>query len=63
MAVLSSYKDQREKYIGYFEVSAGLGALFGPLIGAVFYFFIGFKGPFLGIGLIYFIMVIVFLNL
>ena len=52
MALLSSYKDKREDYIGYFELCAGLGCLFGPLMGSIFYGIFGYLGPFLGLGLI-----------
>jgi len=37
MAVLSSYKEDREIYIGFFEVCSGLGAVAGPLLGGFFY--------------------------
>mgnify|MGYP006110814085 CR=1 FL=1 len=62
MAVLSSYKDDRETYIGYFEVCAGLGTLFGPLLGSMFYYFGGYKAPFVCIGLFYALMVGLFWN-
>jgi MFS family permease len=60
MAIISSYKEKRELYIAYFEVICGLGAFVGPLIGALFYYFFGYIGPFFGIGFIYFLMVIIF---
>ena len=60
ISVLSSYKEDRETYIGYFEVAAGLGALFGPLIGAILYYFGGYQAPFFSIGFIYLFMVAFF---
>ena len=60
ISVLSSYREDRETYIGYFEVCAGLGALFGPLLGAILYYFGGYKAPFFTIGGIYLVMVIIF---
>jgi len=47
-------------YIGYFELICGLGALVGPIIGSLFYSFLGYTGPFFGIGFFYLIMVAVF---
>ena len=38
VAVLSSYKDKRETYIGYFEVSAGIGGMVGPMLGSALYY-------------------------
>lgn len=61
--MLSSYKEERETYIGYFEVAAGLGALIGPLLGAMLYYFGGYQAPFLVIGLIYLAMVVYFKRL
>lgn len=60
IAVLSSYKEKREIYIGYFELCSGLGALLGPLLGSFFYFYGGFKAPFFTIGFTYLVMVFVF---
>jgi len=62
MAVLSSYKENRELYIGYFEVCGGMGALFGPMLGVIFYNFGGYKAPFFIIGGVYLVMVSYFLN-
>jgi len=60
MAILSSYKEKRELYIGYFELICGLGALVGPIIGSLFYSFLGYIGPFFGIGFFYLLMVAIF---
>lgn len=51
MAILSSFSnEEREKYIGIVEASFGLGLLFGPLIGAVFYKIGGYIAPFMFFG-------------
>ena len=50
MALLSSYEENRDDYIGYLEASAGMGALLGPLIGSILYSLFGFHGPFTGVG-------------
>ena len=42
MAILSSFRDNRDLYISYFELAAGLGVLIGPISGAVFYTTMGF---------------------
>ena len=60
MALLSSFKDRREVYIGYFEAIAGLGALVGPLLGSAFYGVFGYVGPFFGIGLLYLFIILYF---
>ena len=60
MALLSSYKEQRAQFIGYFELIAGLGALVGPLLGSSLYQGMGYKGPFLGLGVIYLVPVLIF---
>lgn len=61
MSLLSSYKEQRDEYIGYFEVCGGLGAIFGPLMGSILYAFFGFMGPFLGLGIIQTIPIVGFI--
>lgn len=60
ISVLSSYKDERETYIQYFELASGLAAMIGPLLGAGFYFFFKYRGPFFGLGFFYFLMILVF---
>mmetsp|Transcript_17557 Transcript_17557/g.29631 ORF Transcript_17557/g.29631 Transcript_17557/m.29631 type:complete len:210 (+) Transcript_17557:438-1067(+) len=62
IAVLSSHKAKRDLYIGYFEMCSGLGALFGPLLGVIFYHFGGYKAPFFFIGFFYLFMVGFFLR-
>ena len=57
---MSGYKEQKEIYIGYFEVTCGLGAFIGPLVGSMFYFLGGYKAPFFCVGFFYLFMVIVF---
>ena len=60
MALLSSYKEERALYIGYFELVAGLGALVGPLLGSSLYGAMGYKGPFLGLGILYLVPILIF---
>lgn len=60
MALLSSYKDNRDEFIGYFELIAGLSALVGPLLGSMCFWFFGFKGPFLVIGGFYISIIFLF---
>jgi len=55
VAILNSYKEKREKYIGYMEVAGSLGRLFGPIIGVLFYYCAGYVGPFFGIGAVFLI--------
>ena len=62
VAVLSSYKDKRELYIGLFEIIGGLGCLFGPIIGTFFYHVGGYKAPFFAIASIYLQMVVLFVG-
>lgn len=59
MAILSSYKEDRDLYISYFEAASGLGLLFGPLSGAIFYTVMGFVGPFFILGGIYSVLIVV----
>lgn len=50
-AIISThYKNDREKYIGMMEASAGIGLLMGPLFGAVLYEIGGFILPFFTTG-------------
>ena len=60
MALLSSHKEQRDEFIGYFELIAGLSALVGPLLGSMFFWFLGFVGPFFVIGGFYAIAIFTF---
>ena len=60
LALLSSYEDRRDEYIGYIEVCGGLGALIGPMIGSGLYYLFGYMGPFLGLGITNLIMVSIF---
>ena len=54
MAMLSGLKDEeREKSIGYLEVSNGIGILCGPLIGALLYNIGGYHFPFAVFALLY----------
>ena len=53
LAIISSYKEDRQKFISYFEVISGLGTLMGPIIGSGFYMIGGYEAPFFGIGFIY----------
>ena len=61
MAVLSSYKENRETYIAWNQAVAGLGALIGPMLGALLYTCGGYKAPFYCIGGFYLSMVLYFL--
>ena len=61
IAMLCSYKDERAYYIGYYELVAGLGALIGPILGSSLYGAMGYKGPFLGLGTLYLVPVLIFL--
>jgi MFS family permease len=60
LAVISSYKDNRQAYIGYFEIASGLGTVLGPTIGSGFYAIGGYQAPFYGIGTIYLILIAYF---
>jgi MFS family permease len=54
MAMLSGLKNEdREKSIGYLEVSNGIGILCGPLIGALLYNIGGYHFPFAVFALLY----------
>ena len=58
MAVLGSYKENRDIYIGWFEVCCGLGGILGPILSSVLYLFGGTQFPFLIIGATYFVLII-----
>jgi len=60
MAIVSTYKSRREEFIGYMEVTSGLGAICGPLFGAGFWLLFGYAGPFEGIGIMFLLVVIYF---
>lgn len=60
MAIVSSYECKKMEYISYLELSCGLGALFGPLLGSCFHLYFGFRGPFYGLASIYMSMIISF---
>lgn len=54
MAMLGGLKNEdREKSIGYLEVSNGIGILCGPLIGALLYNIGGYHFPFAVFALLY----------
>lgn len=57
MAVLGSYKENRDIYIGYFEVCCGLGGILGPMIGSLLFLFGGVMFPFLIIGGSYLVLI------
>ena len=46
--------------MSYFEIISGVGALIGPLLGSLFYFLLGYVGPFLCLGGFYLFMILVF---
>ena len=50
------YKEDRERFIGYIESSAGMGLLLGPLMGAGLYSVGGYMLPFAILALSYFVM-------
>ena len=60
MAIVSTYKDRREEFIGYIELTSGLGAICGPLFGAGFWMLFGYAGPFVGIGIMFLLVMIYF---
>lgn len=60
LAYLSSFEENRIKYIGFYQICCGVGTLTGPLIGAAFYNVGGYVAPFFGTGAIYVVMIIVF---
>jgi len=53
MAILTSYKDKSQIYIGYIELCLSLSAIFGPVLGAGMYMIFGFMGPFAGVGILF----------
>lgn len=61
LALLSSYKDQRQTYISYWEMISCIGTIVGPTIGACFYYVGGFNAPFYGIGTINLLLLSYFL--
>lgn len=57
MAMLSGLKNEdRERSIGYLEVSNGIGILCGPLIGALLFNIGGYHFPFLVFAILYLCM-------
>ena len=52
----SIYKEEKERFIGYIESSAGVGLLLGPILGTIFYSLGGYMLPFVVLGLAYFII-------
>lgn len=57
MAMLGGLKNEdREKSIGYIEVSNGIGILCGPLIGALLYNIGGYHFPFAVFSFLYIFM-------
>lgn len=52
----SIYKEEKERFIGYIESSAGVGLLVGPILGTIFYSLGGYMLPFVVLGLAYFII-------
>jgi MFS family permease len=54
--VTSIYKEEKERFIGYIESSAGVGLLVGPILGTIFYSLGGYMLPFVVLGLAYFII-------
>lgn len=62
MAIVGCYKERREEFIGYIELTAGIGALCGPLLGGCFHLLFGYMGPFMGIGCIFGMCVLYFFN-
>ena len=45
-----SSKDEREKNLGMFRASLGMGSLISPLIGSLMYLWKGFSAPFIFVG-------------
>lgn len=46
------FPENREKYLGMGESAAGLGCMLGPVLGSVFYSFLGYQGAFLSFAVI-----------
>ena len=51
MAILSSHKQRRQEFIEYFEIATSLSISVGPVMGAIFYIFLGYFGVFEGLGI------------
>ena len=62
MAILSGFEENRQLYIGYYEIGASMGILVGPVIGVLLYSFVGYQGPFFTIMAIYILFLIYSLN-
>ena len=62
LAIISGYKEDRQTYIGYFEIVSGLGTMLGPNVGSLFYsaFNDDFQAPFFGIASIFAFVIIYF---
>lgn len=60
MAILSSYKERREEYLGYYEIIFAIGTCFGPILGALLYTLGGYQTPFFVFASTYAFIVILF---
>lgn len=50
--------DEKDKYIGYIEMSLGIGDMIGPAIGGIVFDLIGFVGAFISFGGMIFVGII-----
>mmetsp|Transcript_13994 Transcript_13994/g.16216 ORF Transcript_13994/g.16216 Transcript_13994/m.16216 type:complete len:98 (+) Transcript_13994:115-408(+) len=49
------YPSDVSRAVALIEGSVGIGLACGPGFGSLMYYFFGFKGPFYGLGMIYFV--------
>lgn len=52
------YPDEVGKAVALIEGSVGIGLAVGPGFGSALYYFFGFKGPFYGLSLVYFVFIL-----
>jgi MFS family permease len=53
------YPDKMEKVIGYIEATMAVALVIGPLFGSILFYFGGYQAPFVTIGIIFYIFVII----
>jgi MFS family permease len=52
------YPNEVNKAVAIIEGSSGVGLATGPGFGSLMYYFFGFKGPFIGLAVIYFVFIL-----